>query len=101
MHYAEHFAEHLRLTILHLLAELPTYSANSGVLTDAAHELGLSATRAMVRTQLAWLAEQGLVTLREPAPGLVVATATERGLDVAAGRARVPGVQCPAPGRHG
>lgn len=97
--YREHFAEHLRLTVLRLLAELPSYSANSSVITDAAHELGLVATRDIIRTELAWLAEQGLVTTREPAPGLVVATATERGLEVAAGRARVPGVQRPAPGR--
>lgn len=97
--YREHFAEHLRLTILRLLAEMPSFSANSSVITDAAHEMGLVATRDIVRTELAWLAEQGLISTREPAPGLVVATTTERGLDVAAGRAIVPGVQRPGPGK--
>ena len=100
MSYAEHFAEHLRLTILRLLAELPAYSANSTVLAEAAASLGVPATRDMLRAEIAWLAEQRLVTTREAAPGLVVATATERGLDVAAGRARVPGVQRPGPGSN-
>lgn len=97
MSYSEHFATHLRLVVLRLLAEASEYRLNSSILADAAEAHGLSASRAQIRTELAWLAEQGLLTLAEPAPGLVVATLTERGLDVAAGRGSVPGVQRPAP----
>jgi hypothetical protein len=97
MSYSEHFAKHLRLVLLRLLAEASEYRLNSSILSDAAEAHGLSATRAQIRTELAWLTEQGLVTVAEPAPGLVVATLTERGLDVAQGRASVPGVQRPAP----
>lgn len=98
MSYREHFASHLRLAILRLLAELPGFRANSSLIADAASSLGLAATRDTVRGELAWLAEQGFVTTEDVRPGLVVATATERGLDVAAGRAITPGVQRPTPG---
>lgn len=97
MSYSEHFAKHLRLVMLRLLAEASEYRLNASILTDAANAHGLSATRAQIRTELAWLAEQGLVTTHEPQDGLVVAGLTERGLDVAQGRAFVPGVQRPAP----
>jgi hypothetical protein len=51
-----------------------------------------------VRSEIAWLAEQGLATSDELPGGLLVATLTERGSDVASGRASVPGVQRPNPG---
>ncbi len=48
--------------------------------------------------QLAWLAEQGLVE-NDDMGGLVVATLTQRGADVAQGRVTVPGVKRPTPRR--
>lgn len=95
--YSEHFAKHLRLVMLRLLAEASEYRLNSLILSDAAEAHGLSATRAQIRTELAWLSEQGLATTTSPAPSMVVATLTERGQEVATGRAIVPGVQRPAP----
>lgn len=97
MSYRDHLASHLRLTILRILAEAPSCKANSSILTDAADALGVPATRDQVRAEIAWLEEQRLVTSEQSLPGLVVATVTERGLDVAAGRATVPGVQRPTP----
>ena len=98
MSYHDHFASHLRLTILRVLSELPGYKSNDSLLTSAADAVGVPATRDQVRTELAWLAEQRLVITDEPGlMRLVIAVATERGLDVAAGRATVPGVQRPAP----
>lgn len=94
----EAFLPHLRLTLLRLLAEAPGYCANSSVLTNAARQLGVVATRDQARVELAWLAEQRLVTTLEPTAGLIVATLTERGHDVATGAAEVPGVQRPTPG---
>lgn len=89
---------HLRLTLLRLLGEQPGYRANSSILTSAADaSAGFAVSRDQVRTELAWLAEQGLATLDEAIPGLSVATLTERGADVARGRAVVPGVQRPGP----
>lgn len=93
--YNRHVAEHLRLTILRLL-DASGSSANDSVLTDAARPLGFHIGRDRVRTELAWLTEQGLVTL-EAVAHLTVATLTERGHDVAAGHAIVPGVKRPMP----
>lgn len=97
MNYTAHFARHVRLAMLRLLAEAPGYALNSSILTDAVAALGLAATRDQVRSEIAWLAEQGLVTSDELPGGLMVATLTERGSDVASGRAHVPGVQRPTP----
>ena len=95
--YAEDtFKPHLRITILRLLEHQGGYRSNCSLLRDAAEAVGLTATRDQVRVELAWLAEQGLVTVRQ-VEQLMIATATERGLDVAAGRARVPGVKTPSP----
>ena len=98
MSYKAHWQAHLRLTLLRLLAEQPGYKSNSSILTQAADSTaGFTATRDQVKTELAWLAEQTLITTTEVIDGLVVATLTERGGDVASGRAVVPGVQRPNP----
>ena len=97
MSYSDHFARHLRLVVLRLLAEAGEYRLNAAVLSDAANALGLASTRAQLRTEIAWLAEQGAVTIEELGSGVLVATLTERGADVAAGRAAIPGVQRPSP----
>lgn len=96
-YFSEAFQPHLRLTALLVLAEAPAYRANSSIIHSAADEVGLPATRDQVRSELAWLEEQRLVTLTHPSQTLSVATLTERGLDVARGRAAVPGVQRPSP----
>lgn len=88
---------HIRLAILRLLDASPGYSANDSVLTDAARSLGLTCTRDQVRGHLAWLEEQRLLTRLEATTGLIVATISERGGDVAQGRSIVNGVQRPSP----
>lgn len=96
MSFGDHWAGHLRLTILRVLSEAPSCSANDSLLKSACADLGLAATRDQVRTELAWLSEQRLVSTH-PVGELVVATITERGQDVAGGAAVVPGVQRPTP----
>ena len=93
----EHFTAHLRLTLLRLLVGAPGYRANSSIMHSAASEFGLGASRDQIKSELAWLSEQGAVKVADVA-GLTVATLTDRGLDVAEGRASMPGVQKPAPG---
>lgn len=88
---------HLRLSILRLLAETPGYSANESLITDVLRDdLGFGCSRDQVRTELGWLAEQGLLHAPETA-GLKIAVVTDRGVDVAAGRAVVDGVKRPSP----
>lgn len=92
--FAAHLAQDRRLVILRLLAEMPTYRANSSVLTVALENFGHAATRDQVKTELRWLEEQGLMRVDDVGP-VLVATLAERGLDVARGRAVVPGVARP------
>lgn len=98
MSYAEFHFQHVRLTILRLLAEAPGYSANDSVLTDAVNAMGLICTRDQLRTNLAWLEEQQLLVQQHPNATITVATITERGVEVAKGRSIVIGVQRPSPG---
>lgn len=98
MSYSETFQQHLRLSLLRVLDEQPQCKANSSVLHSAMEQMGFAASRDAVRGSLAWLAEQGLITLADTAmPGLSIAILTERGADVAAGRTRHPGVERPTP----
>ncbi|MCV4272307.1 ArsR family transcriptional regulator [Pseudomonas capsici] len=93
-HYAEFLREDVRLVLLRLLSEMVAYRANSSVLTMALDSYGHSLSRDQVKTELYWLAEQGALDLNDVGP-VLVATLTERGQDIAAGRARVPGIKRP------
>lgn len=97
MSFHEHLREHRRLVILRCLSELPTHRTNTSVLLDAVNHYGVASTRDDVRTDVAWLAEQGLVRVEALTDHVQLAVLTERGADVAAGRAFVPGVRKPGP----
>lgn len=97
MSYRTHFAEHLRLTLLRLLDAASACTLNDSLLRDAAASYGINASRDQVRQELAWLEQAGLITMQDLSV-LKIATLTERGCEVAAGRERVPGVQRPTPG---
>jgi len=88
--------EDRRLMILRLLAEDPGYQLNVFVLRPALEAVGHTVSHDKVETDLAWLDEQGLVTVGE-ASGVTVGKLTPRGADVAAGRASTPGVKRPEP----
>ncbi|MCY1391432.1 hypothetical protein D3C76_965010 [compost metagenome] len=92
--FAQFLREDMRLVLLRLLEEMPGYRANSSVLTSALDQFGYSASRDQVKTELVWLQDQGALTLAEAGP-VMVATLTERGQDVATGRATMPGVKRP------
>lgn len=97
MAFAQFEQEDRRLVILRLLAEDQDYRVNSSILQQGIDLYGHSVSRDRLHTDLLWLAEQGLVTVDEINSVLVV-TLTQRGLDVAQGRAHVPGVKRPGPG---
>lgn len=92
--FCEFLRQDQRLVILRLLAEMPGYKSNSSVLTVALERFGHTASRDQVKTELAWLRDQGLVRL-DDMEAVLVATLTERGADVASGRTTVPGVKRP------
>jgi len=89
--------EDRRLVILRLLAEDPGYQLNVYVLRPALQAMGHTVSHDKVATDLAWLAEQGLVTVSK-ASDVTVGKLTARGADVASGAATVPGVKRPEPG---
>ncbi|MFJ2713430.1 ArsR family transcriptional regulator [Pseudomonas sp. NPDC087346] len=92
--YADFIRQDVRLVILRLLVEMTAYRANSSVLTMALDSYGHTLSRDQVKTELHWLAEQGALTVADVGP-VLVATLSERGQDIAAGRARVPGIKRP------
>lgn len=95
--FEDFYREDRRLVLLRLLAGQNAYRSNSSVLHASLLHLAVKASRDDMKTDLAWLSEQGLVRLSEAVPGVLVAELTSRGLDVANGHAVVPGVRRPSP----
>lgn len=96
MEFGELLTEERRLVILRVLDSAGP--SNDSVLTTGVAHVGVPSSRDQVRTAMRWLEEQGLLTIEALDDGRVLKAAiTERGLDVAAGRARVPGVKRPTP----
>ncbi len=96
MSYRDLVIADLRLVILRLLADDQDYQANSSILQMAVESFGHGVSRDQLHTELAWLQEQGLISVDEIA-SVKVARLSGRGLDVAEGRANVPGVKRPRP----
>lgn len=99
MNFEQTVREHLRLTLLRLLLDDPNYTMNDSLLTDLTEPYGFTPSRDRVRTELAWLSEQGLLTVDND-PDISIAILTERGADAARGRITVPGIKRPSPGRQ-
>lgn len=97
MNFDQFQTEDRRLVVLRALEHAAQYRANAYLLRRYCEAVGHTVSSDKLATDLAWLHEQGLVELVTE-QGVQVATLTVRGLDVATGRAQVPGVQRPAPG---
>lgn len=95
--YAEAVTADIRYTALRALSTDPDYSHNEGVIQSALRALGHAVSRDRVRTELSWMAEQGLITV-DTVSGVMVARLTDRGADCAAGLTHIPGVRRPRPG---
>lgn len=96
MAFADFETEDRRLVILRLLSEDADYCTNSSVLERGLDVWGLSVSRARLHTDLTWLSEQGLLSV-EHVGSVMVAKLNQHGLDVANGRASVPGIKRPGP----
>lgn len=94
--FAELQTEDRRLVILRLLQESERYQANAFLLQTALETYGHNASQDRVKSDISWLAEQGLLKT-ETVGAVVIATLTTRGADVASGRATQPGVKHPLP----
>jgi hypothetical protein len=96
MSFSDVMDQDRRLVVLKGLEASAGFKAAQFVLQRYVEQFGHVVSVDRVRADLAWLAEQGLATVVTP-EGVTVATLTQRGLDVASGRAVVPGVTRPAP----
>lgn len=94
MRFAEFLRRDIRLVMLRALAETPGYRANSSVICTLLDQFGHTVTRDLVKSELRWLEDQGLLSIEE-AGSVLVATLAARGQDVAEGRAVVDGVAKP------
>ncbi len=84
----------IRRVVLNTLERAGGYELNHDILRAALAQLGHNPSHDQLRTELYWLAEQGLCTVRTVGTTLV-AKLSQRGEDVAGGRAHVPGVGRP------
>lgn len=94
--YRDRVAEDLRLAILQIVdgaGGATNYRILHAELPGVGHIVGAD----RLRTELAWLSEQGLMDLGGTDSAFTVATLIERGIDAAHGRITVPGVRRPAP----
>lgn len=96
MKFDQFQTEDRRLVILKGLEAAAQYRANVLLLGRYCDAVGHVVSADRIDADVAWLAEQGLVE-RETTGPIAVAKLTQRGLDVANGRAVVPGVQRPQP----
>lgn len=99
MSYADEIARARRLAILLALYFSPGYTASITFLREQAGRTGYVASLDLMQTELAWLAEQGLIEMLPGLPGGTLRL-TARGEDVALGRTQTPGVRRPSPGEH-
>lgn len=97
MKFAAFQEEDRRLVLLKALESAAQYRTNAFLLRRFAESVGHVVGADRLEQDLAWLGEQGLVGV-EHTQGVTVATLTARGLDVATGRTRTPGVAVPQPG---
>lgn len=89
--------EDRRLMALFFLMKVGGYQTNDHVLYDALALVGHSVSWDILYSELAWLAQQGLVTLRDVDSGMNVIELTRSGMDVAKGRKLIGGVRRPHP----
>jgi hypothetical protein len=95
--YAARTREDQRLLILQRLQRENDYQAHEHLLRAHLAEFGHKVSADALRGHLAWLDEQGLITLA--GDRIQIAVLTLRGEDAALGNARVPGIARPYPER--
>ncbi|MEG2445812.1 MAG: ArsR family transcriptional regulator [Acinetobacter sp.] len=96
MSFENHLKEDMRLVALRTLTEMPQYRSNSSVLHSFITRYGHGFSRDQLRTELHWLAEQGLIVIEENLDTVLVVKLTERGCDVANGLVVTHGVKRPS-----
>lgn len=89
-------AEDRRLQILKLLEASTGYQVNAPLMQSALSSMGHSIGMDQLETDISWLEGKGYL-IYDTVSGVILARITQSGLDVATGRAIVPGVKRPQP----
>ncbi len=100
MSYADVLTADRRLCILRLVSASPNWRVSAAPIAAALPQFGHAISHDTLTADLFWLDEQRLIDLSEIG-GLLVATGRQRGVDVANGVARHPGVRRPGPEERG
>lgn len=96
MSFETKLKEEMRLVMLRLLNELPSYRGNSSTLHSGLSHWGLTFSRDQVRTELYWLKDNGHIEIELDNSDVMVVKLTTQGQDVALGRTKAPGIQRPS-----
>lgn len=92
--YGDAWTRHLRLAILRALLDLKGRTGHESLLTDMVGAVHIMADREQVRAEVIWLHQEEMV-IAEAKHGALVASLTERGINVAEGRSDHAGVKRP------
>jgi len=95
MSYEDIVTADRRLLILRALAAAENYTLGERLVASFLRSMGHAVSRAALATDLDWLEAEKLAQLQRTEG---FARLTDRGLDVAEGRERHPGVRRPEPG---
>ena len=96
MRYREFVREDRLLEILLFLSVTHGYGASHHLLLTAIDHVGHVVSMDVLKADLAWLCEHGLIETTAEGDSLI-ARLNQRGLDVADGRSTHPGVKRPKP----
>ena len=96
MNYNEQMTAFRKLEILTILFALPAYTAHEFDLKTALKASGHAVSSDILRTDLNWLSEQGLVYI-DPKSDVYVVSLTARGNETREGLTTVHGVARPEP----
>lgn len=92
MTFTQIMRQYNRRAILTLLAYDNDYRLSADMIVDGLRANGQTITHDQLLSEMHWLAEQGFITLTTIAV-LTIATLTDRGLDIARGQTRAPGIR--------
>lgn len=93
----ELIAANRRIIVLQALDQDPARESNTRLLQSILGRFGHAMSAVAVDGLVDWLSERGLVTVRDLGGGLRVVGLTQAGVDAAAGRSIVAGVDRPTP----
>ncbi|AAN53741.1 ArsR family transcriptional regulator [Shewanella oneidensis MR-1] len=87
--------EHQRRSILTALSAMVGFGANHSMVRETCATFGVEMSNDVIKTQLYWLEEQGLVSIKTQG-NYLIAELKARGQDVVDGLANVPGIKRPS-----